>query len=227
MEAAHGAFNAALVAGAVIYDEYATMRKLGEGFSIARFGDGEAKLMRGADALREPRNAKLAAELIDTMQNPHERCLRGVLIDNPKSPKRASLARYVPQLAVYMGNGDYYSAHISRADHAPWMETAEYAELAHALWRGKRAVVVAESELVSTYRAVSMTAREVVLVPCPHRETYAVIDSIESAVVEARPEVVVMAAGPAATCLANRLSKRGIQALDFGRIGSLIVRNTH
>jgi hypothetical protein len=210
-----------------VHGEYETLRKLAEGYSIARYGDGEAKLMRGGDALREPRNPKLAAELIDTLQNPHERCLRGVLRVNPESPKNESLSRYVPQLERYMREGDdYYSAHISRADHAPWMETAEYAELAHSLWRGKRATVIAESPMVSTYRAVSLTAREVGIVVCPHRESYGVIDELEDLAVESRPDVVVMAAGPAATCLANRLSKRGIQALDFGRIGSLIVRHS-
>jgi hypothetical protein len=209
----------------VIHDEYATMRKLGEGYSIARFGDGETKLMRGADALREPRNHKLAEELIEVAQRPHERCLVGVLREHP-GPKNDSLRRHALELARYLGNGDYYSAHISRADHCPWMETADYAALAHSLWSGKRATVVCETPLVSTYRAVAMTAREIVHVQCPHRETYALIDSIERAVVDSGPEVVVMSAGPAATCLANRLSKRGIQALDFGRIGSLIIRHT-
>jgi hypothetical protein len=210
-----------------VADEYATLRKLAEGFSIGRWGDGEAKLMRGADAVREPKNAKLAAELFEGLQSPHERCLRGVLRDHP-GPKNESLGRHRLDLERYMDPAqEYWSAHISRADHCPWMETAEYCELAHALWRGRRAVVVAQEPLVSTYRAVAMTAREVVHVRCPRHETYALIDSIEQACVDAKPDVVVMAAGPAATCLANRLSRRGIQALDFGRIGSLIVRFTH
>ena len=163
---------------------------------------------------------------MDVLQNPHERCLRGVLRDHP-GPKNESLGRHRLDLERYMDPAqEYWSAHISRADHCPWMDTAEYAELAHALWRGKRAAVIAETSLVSTYRAVSLTAREVVHIACPHRQTYDVIDEIEQAAVDAIPDVVVMAAGPAATCLANRLSKRGIQALDFGRIGSLIVRNT-
>lgn len=227
MEAADRAFDTAVVARDVrVHDEFETLRKLGEGFSIARIGDGELKLMRGADAVREPKNPKLAAELFEVLQSPHERCLRGVLRDHP-GPKNESLGRHRLELERYMDpDQEYWSAHISRADHAPWMETAEYAVLAHALWRGKRAVVVAESPMVSTYRAVSLTARAVVHVPCPHRETYALIDEIEQACADASPEVVVMAAGPAATCLANRLSKRGIQALDFGRIGSLIVRHS-
>lgn len=210
-----------------IRDEYETLRKLREGFSIARFGDGEAKLMRGADAMRELRNPKLAAELMDALQHPHERCLRGVLREMPESPKGESLMRHALELQRYMDPAqEYWSAHISRADHCPWMETKEYAELAHSLWRGKRAAVIAEDLLVSTCRAVSLTAREVIHIPCPHRETYAVIDEIEQSTVDAEPDVVVMAAGPSATCLANRLSKRGIQALDFGRIGSLIVRHS-
>jgi len=211
----------------IVHDEYATLRKLGEGFSIARWGDGESKLMRGADAVREAKNPSLAAELTSWLQSPDERCLRGVLREHP-GPKNESLRRHAHELHRYMDPAqEYYSAHISRADHCPWMETAEYAELAHTLWRGKRAAVIAETPLVSTCRAVSLTAREVVHIACPHRQTYDVIDEIEKAAVDAKPDVVVMAAGPAATCLANRLSKRGIQALDFGRIGSLIVRNTH
>jgi len=210
-----------------VHDEYETLRKLADGFSIARSGDGEVKLIRGADAVREPQNANLAAELLDVLRSPHAGCLRGVLRDHP-GPKNQSLSKHRLELERYLDPGqEYWSAHISRADHCPWIETDEYAELAHALWRGKRAVVVAESPLVSTFRAVALTAREIAQVWCPHRETYSVIDVVEKSVVEARPDVVVMACGPAATCLANRLSKRGIQALDLGRIGSVIIRNTH
>lgn len=209
-----------------VHDEYATLRKLAEGFSIGRWGDGEAKLMRGADAVREPKNRKLAAELTDALQSPHERCLVGVLREH-HGPKNESLTRHRLELWRYLDpSREYWSAHITRADHCPWMETAEYAELAHALWRGKRVAVLCQDPMVSTCRAVSLTAREVVHVACPRHETYALIDGIERQIVDSKPEVVVMAAGPAATCLANRLSKRGLQALDFGRIGSLIVRNS-
>lgn len=201
------------------------MRKLGEGFSIARIGDGEIKLMAGASATREPPNSKLRAELVELVTNSYPSCLIGILTMNPSIVKHEGLSRYGPRLWPHLDLSRVYaSAHISRADHCPWICCEEYAELAHKIWRGKRAVVVAEAESEPTYQMVKLTAREVEHVPCPHRETYALLDRIEGSAVKLGPDVVVIAAGPAATCLAYRLARRGIQAVDVGRLGKTVVR---
>jgi hypothetical protein len=43
-------------------------------------------------------------------------------------------------------------------------------------------------------------------------------------VVSTKPDIAILSCGMTATCLANRLSKHGIQAIDFGSGGSFIAK---
>jgi hypothetical protein len=36
--------------------------------------------------------------------------------------------------------------------------------------------------------------------------------------------VALLSCGPTATCLANRLARRGIQGVDMGSVGGMLVR---
>jgi FkbM family methyltransferase len=54
---------------------------------------------------------------------------------------------------------------------------------------------------------------------CSYEDAYGQIDYLENAVIETGAKIAILCAGPTATCLAWRLSKLGIQALDLGHIG--------
>lgn len=207
-------------------DEFETLRKLAEGYSIGRIGDGEVKLMTGGDALREPRDERLRRELGSFVRNPHPKCLVGILTMNPQNPKHEGLSRYADRLRPFLDQEKTYaSAHISRVDHAPWIDCPEYAELAMSIWRDKRAVVVAEMDTEPAVQMVMAAASYVSFVPCPHREAYAEIDRLEQRVLEQRPGIVVLSAGPMATCLAGRLACQDVQAIDVGRMGKVVLRH--
>jgi hypothetical protein len=208
-----------------VLGEFETLRKLQEGYSLARFGDGEFKVAAGGHALREPANKRLAKELRKILTEPHEKCLVGIPTLDPNGPKYSNWLKFAPRCRPYVDmNRTYYSAFISRPDSAPWINTQEFLALFESLWEGKRAVVVCESDDSKIRRAVQLKAREAPRVSCPPRETYAVLPQIEALVLEHEPDVVLISAGPAATCLAHRLAMKGVQAIDTGHAGGFLLK---
>jgi hypothetical protein len=165
----------------------------------------------------------MAKELLGVLTKPHKNCLVGIWPLNRESPKYASLVRHKERFkAVLSPNVEYYSSLISRPDSAPWIRNREFALEFQKLWAGKRVALLCESES-GALRALE-GASLVDHVECPHEKAYAQIDFFERRLLRNGPEIAVLACGPTATCLANRLSKRGIQAIDFGSAGSFIAK---
>jgi hypothetical protein len=207
-----------------VRNELLTIRHILEtGCSIARFGDGEVKLMDNGSQIREPQNPKLAAELRDTMVDPDPRCIVGIPTMDPHGPKfknwEARQERTVKFLNPAM---QYYSSFISRPDSAPWILTRDDAAKVCDIWRGKKTAIICEADnkLLDVVRKT--TEAKVKHFTCPHTETYKVIDALEIDMIRGRFDCVVMSCGPAATCLARRLSKQGVQAIDLGSAGGFL-----
>jgi hypothetical protein len=205
-----------------VRDEWVTLKKLQQGFSIARFGDGELKMMTGKEYIREPANRKMAKELTEVMTSPHKKCIVGIWPLNKQSPKYASMSKHRERFKQALSpDVEYYSSLISRPDSAPWIRTPEYALEFQKLWTGKRIFLVAEAE----GGAQRLFANEdVAHFRCPRHGAYAKIDAMESDAVGLEPDIAILACGPTATCLANRLSRRGIHAIDFGSGGSFLAK---
>lgn len=208
-----------------VRDEFETLKKLQEGFSIARFGDGELKLATGKGYIRENPNRHMAHELNEILTKPHPRCLVGIWPLDPKSPKFRSMMRHRERFKTVLSPGvKYYSSLISRPDSAPWIRTREYALEFQKLWLGKNVAIVSEDRS-GALRALGYevgVTHQYTHIGCKRHGAYSEIDEIEECVVAVRPDIAILACGPTATCLANRLSKRGIQAIDFGSAGAFI-----
>lgn len=205
-----------------VADEFETIRKVARGYSLARFGDGELKMAHGAGYSREPGSARLAAELTGIIQKPHARCVVGIPTMDARGPKYLNWTRHADRFETIVSRDvRYYSAFVSRPDSAPWINVREYAELVQNLWAGKRVAAVCERRN-SLLALVRKTAAKVRHVECPHAQAYAVIDELERQVFAQLPDVVVMSAGPTATCLANRLAARGLHAVDLGSAGGFL-----
>lgn len=210
-----------------VIGEFATVRKLLKGHSIARFGDGELKILEGREYSREPQNGHLTAEMRTLLAFHAPSCLIGIPTMDPAGAKFANWQRHEVRFCKYFEKGDgerYYSAFITRPDSAADnLESAEYVNLLARLWLGKpRVVVISEptSKLLTAVR-LSQPAKHI---ECPSHEAYAVIGDLEAAAIAEKPSVVLMSCGPTATCLANRLAMKGIQAIDMGSVGGLLVR---
>lgn len=208
--------------------EFDTVRKLLKGYSIARFGDGELKILDGYGYSREVSNGKLSAEMRMLLMMPSDQCLVGIPTMDPAGPKYQNWLRHRDRFCRYVDRKDgtrYYSAFITRPDSAADpIESDEYFDLISQLWGGRDRVVVlseARNKLLTVVRA---TAGSVVHIECPSRSAYSQIDDLERAIVNAAPSVALLSCGPTATCLANRLAGRGIQGVDLGSIGGMLLR---
>lgn len=207
-----------------VKDEFATIAKVAKGFSLARFGDGELKMCYGKGYARQQGSAKLAAELLAVLNDPHKKCIVGIPTMDPRGPKVDGWLRHKDRFAAVLNEElQYYSAFVTRPDSAPWIATQSYAVSIARLLQDAQVTVLAQNKS-SMLGFVRDTARRAIHVRCPAREAYDVIDYLEQTIIETEPEVVVMSCGPTATCLANRLSARGIHAIDLGSLGGFLCK---
>lgn len=207
-----------------VIGEFETIAKIAKGFSVARSGDGELKILDGKGYTREVANPALTAELRNVVTNPHKQCLAAIPTMDPRGPKYSSFIRHEARFCKFLSDSvRYYSALISRPDCGEWMETQYYADLLRSLWKGKRVAIVSEpdSKLLTEVRRTNEVVHHI---PCPMYGAYAFISDFEAAAVKAKPEIVLLSVGPTATCLANRLSGHDLHALDLGSIGGLFQR---
>jgi len=208
-----------------VQDEFATVLRLREGFSLARFGDGELKMAHGQGYSRQDGSAQLASDLTEILISPPPRCLVGIPTLDPKGPKYENWTRHRDRFVPLLSEAvTYWSAFVTRPDSAPWIECREFCELLAGLWSGKRAAVLCEKK-GSMLRAVRPRAARVTHVRAPHRGAYDEIDRLQREILAAEPDIAILSAGPAATILAARLSCLGLQAVDLGSAGAMICRN--
>lgn len=207
-----------------VIGEFDTVKELLDGTSIARFGDGELKIVWGAGYAREKPNKRLTDELRHIIWNTNKYCAVGIPTMDIQGPKYDNWLRHKRRFSRVIDHDSdlsYYSAFISRPDSAPWINTIEYARLVESLWAGKRTTVIAEPEN-SLVKLIMMTAKDFKLIECPHEGAYAEIDAFEREARKGDPEVIVMSVGPTATALAHRLSERGLHAIDLGSAGGFL-----
>ena len=212
-----------------VLGELETVRKLANGFSISRWGDGEIKVMEGKAIAREPvPNPAMARELRRIAQRPNRNCLIGIPTLDPAGPHFENFNLYRARLLKYFNSRTgikYVSALITRPDAAPWIETPEYVEALVSIWDKKRVIaVVAEmgSKLAQYVRLTHPTPP--LHVVCPRYGAYEVIDRLERQVLALMPDIVLLSCGPTATVLAHRLCRQGLQALDLGSVGGFLLR---
>lgn len=207
-----------------VIGEYETMRQVAAGQSLARFGDGELKMMYGASYVRQKGSLAIATELFNVLNHPAELCLIGIPTLDDRGPKYESWLRHRERFErVIQRRGPFYSAFVTRPDSAPWIETPEYLQLVISVWRNKRALIVCEptNKLLPVMRSTAAALEHLV---CPSYECYPLIAQFEHEILRARPQVVVLSCGVTATCLANRLAGHGIHTLDFGSAGGMMAR---
>lgn len=206
-----------------VKSEFAAVSMLLNGYSIARFGDGELKMLNGGEYAREPASMAMAIELLDALQRPHARCLPAIPTMDLKGPKGQNWQRHRERFQkVLVEDVSYYSAFISRPDSAPWINNVSYALLLEQAWYGKKVVVVCEKD-GSMIKTVRLSSTDVNHIICPHDRAYRIIDKLERAIMDIVPDVAILSCGPTATCLAARLTSRGVcQAIDLGSAGGFL-----
>ena len=210
-----------------VIGEFETVKKIAKGFSIARFGDGEFKILDGKSHVRMRwiENPEMTEELRHIIAKPSQGCLIGIPTMDPKGDKYENWKRHKVRFAKMLPGGiKYYSALISRPDCGiAWMECQEYADELRKIWLGKHIAIVSEpdSKLLTE---VCASNERVDHIECPMYDAYDHIDDFEKEILRIKPEIALFSVGVTATALANRICGHGIQAVDLGSIGALFQR---
>lgn len=204
-----------------VVNEFETLKKVLEGYSIARFGDGEFNLARGGNCISQIALPALAEELKQVLRNDNPRCLVGVPTMDPKGPKIDRWGKYAQKYKQFLDTGTvYYSSFITRPDSAPWINTKNFFDDIESLWRDQRVALVGNGvRSIKPPFLVETGATEVVHVLNSYKDSYVQIDDLEQQVYDSGCQRAILCVGPTATCLAWRLSKKGVHAIDLGHIG--------
>lgn len=204
-----------------VVDEDTTLQQVLSGKSIARYGDGEFKIVRGQPCVSQVAVPALTASLREILVSENPQCLVGIPRLVAHSPKYANWRRYEGTYPAYLSSSRvYHSAFISRPDSAPWIWTPDYYDRMQQLWRDMRVGLVAGSERSLTPDFLRETgASEVVFFQCRRRDAYAEILTLKKQIIDSGVKRVILCAGPMATVLAWNLSLLGVHAIDLGHIG--------
>lgn len=200
--------------------EYDTLAKIVAGASIARYGDGEFNHVAGRKNVSQVFDPKLQAELTNILMHPPKGLLVGIPTMDPTGPKYGNWATYRGRYVNYLNpKVQYYSAFITRPDSAPWINTERFYDQVESLWKGRIVTLVGNGERSLKPDFLLKTgALHVDFVQCSYRDSYAQIDDLEAQCLR-HGNGVLLCAGPTATCLAARLHRKGLHAVDLGHCG--------
>lgn len=202
-----------------VLTEFDTLACATQDKSLARYGDGEFNLVKGGNCISQKFDRAIQKELAAILTSKTETCLVCIPTMDKSGPKADRWRKYEREYSRFLNPGKIYgSAFVTRPDSAPWIATDTYFDSVEALWKGKDVALVhcGERSLVPAHL---VGVKSVYSILCPRRDAYEYVDALEAAVLSTGVKVAILCAGPTATCLAHRLSKKGVQAIDLGHIG--------
>lgn len=216
----------------VLGSEATLRRVLGKGLSIARFGDGEFRIMRGGGIGYQRPDRTLRRRLREVAHSNTPNCLV-CLPDffgdlSRFTAKAAALIRRIlhlqrPWIAATFGHARTYGdAYVSRfyLDTLDRPAAERLLALWRAIWEGRDLLLVegrhsrfgADSDLLANAKSVRR-------ILCPARDAWDAYDDILAATLRHAPgRLTLIALGPTATVLAHDLTRAGHQALDCGHL---------
>ncbi len=208
-----------------------TLRYMSEhACSVARYGDGEFRIMRGGAIGFQAPTASLCKRLKQIARAPQKECL--VCIPNvfgalsTFTPSAQSFYRRVLRLQrawieqAFGGEYLYGDALISRfyLDQADKTQPAARVEQWKQLWDGK-ALLIVEGKYSRLGKGSDLfaNAASVKRILCPPMDAWEAYEDILAATkAHAEGRLVLISLGPTATVLAYDLATAGIRAIDCG-----------
>lgn len=210
----------------VVLSEQETLYRAIDGWSIARYGDGELRLADGGHSVsqigsptirHEMRSILIGRPRIDNLLVciPHMRSVK-----YEKTWIKYEMNKYI----LLYRQQQYGSAFITRPDSAPWIDNATYWADVRKLWIGKDIIAVLGPEGRSLREGDFHDAKSVRYVYGPRRDAFEQIKELESGIGELQPgQRVILCLGACATILAARLTfKYRAHAIDLGHIGRMM-----
>lgn len=204
-----------------VVGEMQTLERVLAGASIARYGDGELKIMRGGNCVSQAYDPVLANEMANIIRSPRKKLLVGIPTLDDRNPKYEDWKKLSVRFEPFLNReAEYHSSFITRPDNAPWLGTKEFFDKVESLWKGQHVTFIGNGERSLTAKFLEDTgARKVHWIKCSYRDSYVEIGRLEREALDAGNHRVLLCVGPTATCLASRLESWGQHAVDLGHIG--------
>jgi len=198
----------------VVMSEVETLRRVCEGRSLARYGDGELNLCRARPAKMQRRDARLSARLREILKSSGD-CLVGIPNIHSDTPKAAFWRKYEAR-ADLLTDRPYASSFITRPDSAPWIHTPDYWSALESLWVDQDVTLVRGGRhgLTAADLVGAKHVREVISL---NRDAWTVYGALLRQI--GTPSRVLLCLGPTATVLAVDLCAKGVHAIDLGHVG--------
>lgn len=197
-----------------VLSEDATLQRVLDGCSLARYGDGEFKMCRGASIKSQEAHPDLAMRLQGILRDSGT-CLVGIPNIRSDTPKSEFWGKYTA-FAELLAQPEYGSAFISRPDSAPWINTPDYWARLESLWVG-RSVTLVRGSTKSLTADDLMGAHEVREIIAPRQHAWVEYRSLLDRI--GTPDRVLICLGPTATVMAVDLCAKGVHAIDLGHVG--------
>lgn len=203
-----------------VLSEESTLERVLSGQSIARFGDGELKLMMGRPCVSQAPDVGLADEMANIIGG-KTKALVGIPTLDSRCPKLLNWQKLAPKFENFTDDEKIYgSAFISRPDSAPWINTPKFFDMIQSLWMRRRVTFVGNGQRSLTKEFLLNTgAKKVDWIVSPYRDAYSKISQLQQQIIDTDNDRVILCVGPTATCLAERLAQAGLHAIDLGHIG--------
>ena len=208
-----------------VLSEDATLDLLLSGHSIARYGDGEFRLMVGRDRPGQPYDETLARRLREILTEG-----KGLLVGIPNlvgpalPPTKAAFWQKYREFWVTKHLApmrQYVSSFITRPDSAPWINRPDYWAKVRQLWAGKDVTLVRGDGAKSLMAHRMPEAKSVREVIGPRIGAWAARKRLMDEI--GTPDhPVILCLGLAATAMAADLCAKGVHAMDLGHIGMFL-----
>lgn len=206
-----------------ILDEWKTLEYIESGGSIGRFGDGELRWMTGAKHAYNTQNKEVREKLIKILKGNHENyipCIPtifGESLDHIKEGHGSWVIfkkNYGNKVKRWLKADLYGSAFISRMDCIPSLKTPEYFERWKNITKGKRTIGISGKHFsLKEYKDLFKIDKELKVSSTDAWNDTGILKEVKKC------DIVILSCGFAATIWAYEISKKGIQAIDVGKLG--------
>lgn len=216
-----------------IADSFTTVRKIvNEKASIARFGDGELKLLYGQDTDFQKADKRIVKKLREILVKETP----GLLIGLPYPWKHLTPLKYRAieywwsylcanfeyKIYPFLFNRHYYDASFTRfyIDYRSSKHAKRLIPEITKIWDGRNICIIeGEYSRLGVGNNLFNNARSIRRILCPSKNAFSVYDSIiDEATKNPNDTLFLIALGMTATCLAYDLHLLGFQTIDIGHI---------
>ncbi len=193
--------------------------------SMARFGDGEFKLIMGENISFQKYNPKLAERLKNILKNQNDNILVGIpdcfgycpgsYMKKVMVQCRETLYKYIDFTKNYIDAGVTRKLKFHNRE-----QGKDYYNKMKTIWHNKNIVLVeGAGSRVGIGNDLLDNASSVKRIICPIKDAFSKYDEIVRICLEQpKNTLFIMALGPTATVLAEDLTNAGYRALDMGHV---------